>query len=174
MFLKDGGKVALMSGNLCSQEGAVGQAQEHLNPKAELCITIRLGFFGKDIYPPTAQHQGSTTRCGEHLEIFVWKMFARRTHWECPGLPSSFPSITRSCWRAGGQDGTRWCHADDSPSEMEGNMLLPQNSQCPQVNPVPSFQGLIRLGTVQTCNRGDSVRYRRWHARRGQHTQGGR
>lgn len=40
MFLRDGEKVALILGNLCRQEGAVGQAQEHLNPKAELCTTI--------------------------------------------------------------------------------------------------------------------------------------
>lgn len=71
MFLKDGGKVALMLGNLHGQEGAVGQAQEHLSPKTELCTTIRLGFFGKEIYLPTTQHQGSTTRCGEHLKIFA-------------------------------------------------------------------------------------------------------
>ena len=40
MFLKDGGKVAFMLGNLCRRDGAVGPAQEHLNPKAELCTTI--------------------------------------------------------------------------------------------------------------------------------------
>lgn len=40
MFLKDVGKVALMWGNLRRQEGAVGQAQEHLSPKTELCTTI--------------------------------------------------------------------------------------------------------------------------------------
>lgn len=40
MFLKDGGKVALVLGNLCSQVGAGGEAQENLNSKAELCTTI--------------------------------------------------------------------------------------------------------------------------------------
>lgn len=41
MFLKDGENVAFVLGNPSyRQEVAVGQAQEHLNPKAELCTTI--------------------------------------------------------------------------------------------------------------------------------------
>lgn len=40
MFLKHRGEVAFVLGNLCRQERAVGQAQEHLNPKAEICTTI--------------------------------------------------------------------------------------------------------------------------------------
>jgi len=40
MFLQDGGEVAFMLGNLRRQEGVVGQAQEHLNPEAELCTAV--------------------------------------------------------------------------------------------------------------------------------------
>lgn len=124
MSLRMGEKVALVLGNLHRQEGAAGQAQEQPHPKAKLCTTTSLGVFGNETHPSPTQHQGSTAPCGEHPEIFAWKMLARRTHWECPGLPAPFPSIPPSCWRAGGRDGTWWCHAG------EENMLPPQ-WQCP-------------------------------------------
>lgn len=173
MYLKDRGKVALVLGNLCRQEGAVGQAQEHLNPRLSSAPQSDFVSLGK-----RSTHPQPSTREAQ------------------PGMGSTWRYLLRRCLQEGHTGSTQGCLPPSPASHHpagelgdrmgHGGIMLMRAHQrwrrtcyhpkqpVPIVSPVPHFQRLIRAGTVRTRNRGNSVRYWRWHARRGQHTQAGR